>query len=266
MVHLPEALEAAGAEAGARPRRPGGIDTGINPMGTDSDGQVYENPKAAYQVERKLRRWQRAQARRQKGSRGWWEAQRKIDKCHRRIRGLRHDAQHQMTSTVTRKFSDLVIEDLNVAGLMRGNTPRAQADAGMGDIKRQLIYKGQWRHIRVILAPMWFPSSKTCSVCGTVNPNLKRERMWICPSCGARHDRNLNAAINLRNLIMPAGRSRDGPGQEAMGQQGRRLRAKVIAVLFRHKKSRPCRGERERDPGAGTKAGVPGVEARITES
>ena len=61
---------------------------------------------------------------------------------------LRHNAQHQMTSTVTRKFSELVIEDLNVAGLMRGNTPRAQADAGMGDIKRQLIYKGQWRHTR----------------------------------------------------------------------------------------------------------------------
>ena len=86
------------------------------------------------------------------------------------------------------------------------------------------------------------------------------------PELRTRHDRNLRAAINLRNLIMPAGRSRDGPGQEAMGQQGRRLRAKVIAVLFRHKKSRPCRGERERDPGAGTKAGVPGVEARITES
>ena len=92
-----------------------------------------------------------------------------------RIRGLRNNAQHQMTSTVTRKYSELVIEDLNVAGLMRGNTPRAQADAGMGDIKRQLIYKGQWRHTRVILAPMWFPSSKTCSACGTVNPNLKRE-------------------------------------------------------------------------------------------
>ena len=126
--------------------------------------------------------------------------------------------------------------------------------------------KGQWRHTRVILAPMWFPSSKTCSVCGTINPKLKRERMWTRPNCGTRHDRNLNAAINLRNLIMPVGRSRNGRGQEAMGQQGRRLRAKVIAVLFRHKKSRPCRGERERDPGAGTKAGVPGVEARITES
>ena len=201
-----------------RSPRPGGIDTGINPLGTDSDGQVYENPKASYQVEKKLKRWQRAQARRQKGSRGWWEAQRKIDGCHRRIRGLRHDAQHQMTSTVTRKFSDLAIEDLNVAGLMRGNTPRAQADAGMGDIKRQLVYKGLWRHTRVTLASVWFPSSKTCNVCGTVNRKLKRERTWTCPSCGTRHDRNLNAAINLRNLIMPSGRGRSGGGQEVVVQ------------------------------------------------
>ena len=195
-----------------RAPRPGGIDTGINPLGTDSDGQVYENPKASYQVQKKLKRWQRAQARRQKGSRGWWEAQRKIDKCHRRIRGLRSNAQHQMTSTVTRKFSELVIEDLNVAGLMRGNTPRAQADAGMGDIKRQLVYKGQWRHTKITLASVWFPSSKTCSACGTVNRKLKRERTWTCDTCGTRHDRNLNAAINLRNLIMPSGFGLKGRG------------------------------------------------------
>ena len=224
--------------------RPGGI----NPLGTDSDGQTYPNPKASYEVQKKLRRWQRAQARRQKGSRGWWEAQRKIDKCHRRIRGLRHNAQHQMTSTVTKKFSDLVIEDLNVAGLMRGNTPRAQADAGMGDIKRQLIYKGLWRHTEVILAPMWFPSSKTCNACGTINPKLKRERTWTCDTCGTRHDRNLNAAINLRNLIMPVGRTRNEWGKEAVVLQQRGLQ-------------RP----RDREPGNGAGC-APGVAAGITGS
>ena len=66
---------------------------------------------------------------------------------------------------------------------------------------------------------MWFPSSKTCNVCGTVNPNLKRERMWTCPDCGTRHDRNLNAAINLRNLIVAPNRRRNGRGQEAVVQQ-----------------------------------------------
>ena len=195
-------------------RRAGAIDTGINPLGTDSDGQEYLNPKAAYQMEKKLRRCQRAQARRQKGSRGWWEAQRKIDRCHRRIRGLRSNAQHQMTNAVTRKFRELVIEDLNVAGMMRGKTPRAQADAGMGKVKRQLIYKGLWRHTSVTLAPVWYPSSKTCNVCGIVNAKLKRERTWKCGNCGTSHDRNMNAALNLRDLILPPGRGpmlRDGP-------------------------------------------------------
>ena len=78
--------------------------------------------------------------------------------------------------------------------------------------------KGQWRQTQVT-RPMWFPSGRTCRACGTVNPKLKRERMWACPSCGARHDRNLNAAINLRNLIMPVGRSRSGRGQDAVARQ-----------------------------------------------
>ena len=117
----------------------------------------------------------------------------------------------------------------------------------MGDIKRQLIYKGQWRHTRVTLASVWFPSSKTCSACGTVNRKLKRERTWTCDTCGTRHDRNLNAAINLRNLIMPSGRSRNGRGQEAVVLQQRDLQ-------------RP----RDREPGNG--ACAPGVAAGITGS
>ena len=194
--------------------RTGAVDTGINPIGTDSDGQEYENPRATYQMEKKLRRWQRAQARRQKGSRGWWEAQRKIDRRHRRIRGLRSNAQHQMTNTVTRKFRELVIEDLTVAGMMRGITPRAQPDAGMGEVKWQLIYKSLWRHTAVTLAPVWYPSSKTCSACRAVNAKLKRERTWTCGNRGTSHDRNVNATLNLRDLILPPGRGstlRDGP-------------------------------------------------------
>ena len=94
----------------------------------------------------------------------------------------------------------------------------------MGDIKRQLIYKGLWRHTRVTLASVWFPSSKTCSACGTINRKLKRERTWTCPTCGARHDRNLNAAINLRNPDHARqGRSRDGRGQESLVPQQRDL-------------------------------------------
>ena len=121
----------------------GAADTGVKPSATDSEGQVWENPKAYYQAERKLARWQRAQARRTVGSRGWWEAQRKIDKLQRRVRNTRNNAIHLMTKNLVHKFQNLVIEDLNVAGMMQGKTPKAQADAAMGEAKRQLTYKGQ---------------------------------------------------------------------------------------------------------------------------
>ena len=94
-----------------------------------------------------------------------------------------------------------------VKGMMAGRTPKAQADAAMGETKRQLIYKGLWHHCQVMLADRYYPSSKTCLACGVVNAKLKRERHWRCGSCGTRHDRNLNAAVNLRNLLtLPPGR------------------------------------------------------------
>ena len=179
----------------------GAVDTGINPHATDSEGQTRENPKAYYAAERKLRRWQRAQARRTPNSRGWWEAQRKIDRIFRRINVLRKNAQHRMTSELTWKFEHLVIEDLNVKRLMQGLTSKVQADAGMGEIKRQIIYKGQWRNCNVYLTHPFYPSSKTCSTCKAVNVKLKRERCWQCEVCGTIHERNLNAAVNLRDLL-----------------------------------------------------------------
>ena len=179
----------------------GGADTGLTPHATDSEGQTWANPKAYYRAERKLRRWQRAQARRVRKSRGWWEAQHRIDRLYRRINGLRKEAQHHMTSELVRKYQHLVIEDLHVAGLMQGSTPKAQADAGMGEIKRQIIYKGQWHHCEITLADRFYPSSKTCSNCGHVNAKLKRERYWQCPSCRVEHERNINAAVNLRSLL-----------------------------------------------------------------
>ena len=202
----------------------GAVDTGINPLATDSEGQAWENPKAYYAAERKLARWQRAQARRKTGSRGWWEAQRRIDRLHRRINGLRKNAQHHITSELVSKFQNLVIEDLHVKGMMQGRTPKAQADAAMASLKRQLLYKGQWRHCTVILAPRFYPSSKLCSNCHTVNAKLKRERYWQCPTCGTHHERNHNAAANLRDMLalLPSvgGTLRDGEGSGRRQRRG----------------------------------------------
>ena len=200
----------------------GGADTGINPHATDSEGQTWQNPKAYYQSERKLARWQRAQTRRTRRSRGWWEAQHRIDRLYRRINGLRHQATHRMTKQLVTKFQNLVIEDLHVAGMMKGRTPKAQADAGMGEIKRQLLYKGQWHKCEITLADRFYPSSKTCSNCGFVHAKLKRERFWQCPSCMTIHERNINAAINLRSLtdetlVLPILNGECAPRREGSG-------------------------------------------------
>ena len=184
----------------------GAADTGLNPHATDSEAQTWENPKAYYKAEKKLRKWQRAQARRTAGSHGWHEAQRHIDKLHRKIANTRNDTIHKMTTELVGKYQRLVIEDLNVAGMMRGNTPKAQADAAIGEIKRQCLYKGKWRHCEITLAPRSYPSSKLCSICHAKNVKLKREKLWQYPECGTRHQRDENAAVNLRNLLtLPAG-------------------------------------------------------------
>ena len=193
----------------APPRREtqsvGGVDVGISPLAMDSDGVEYQNPKAFGNASRRLGRWQRAQARRTSGSRGWWQAQRRIDRTQRRVVGLRNNAHHHVSLTLIRKYHTMGIETLNVAGMISaGLQSRALSDAGISGLLDQIQYKAQWYGTRVVEADQWYPSSKTCSGCGVVNEDLDREREWDCPNCGAHHDRNQNAARNLRKLALLA--------------------------------------------------------------
>ena len=183
----------------------GGADVGITPLAVDSDGVEYQNPQAYGSALRKLRRWQRAQARRTPGSRGWWEAQRRLDQAHRRVIGIRNNAHHHVSITLVRKYHTLGIETLNVAGMIKaGLQSRALADAGMSGLLDQIRYKAHWYGTQIVEADQWYPSSKTCSACGLVNEDLGREREWGCPNCGTRHDRNRNAARNLLKLALLA--------------------------------------------------------------
>ena len=181
----------------------GGVDVGINPLAMDSNGTGYPNPKACYWALKGLRRWQRAQSRREKSSRGWWEAQRRIDGLYLRLKGLRDNAQHQVSRELVRKFSVLGIETLNVSGMIQaGLQAKALSDAGMSGLLGKIRYKAGWYGTEIVQAPNTFPSSKTCSKCGVVNSQLKREPVWTCPNCGRGHDRNLNAARNLLKLAL----------------------------------------------------------------
>ena len=183
----------------------GGVDVGISPLAVDSDYVNYENPKALDRALRKLRRWQRARERRTPGSRGWWEAQRRLDAVQRRVTGLRNNAHHQVSWELVRKYHALGIETLNVSGMIKaGLQSKALSDAGMSNLLRQIRYKAQWCGTRIVEADQWYPSSKTCSACGVVNKDLGREPRWSCPNCGVIHDRNENAARNLRKLALLA--------------------------------------------------------------
>ena len=197
----------------------GGVDVGINPLAMDSDGTAYQNPRALYLALRKLRRWQRAQARRTyrkptrqqilegkvPKNRGWHEAQQRIDAIQRRIKGLRNNAHHQVSRTLVRKYHTLGIESLNVSGMIRaGLQSKALSDAAMSNLLRQVRYKAQRYGTRIVEADQQYPSSKTCSACGVVNQDLRREPQWPCPACGQHHERNLNAARNLLKLALLA--------------------------------------------------------------
>ena len=179
----------------------GGVDLGISPVAMDSDRVEYQNPRGYHTAQRQLRRWQ--QARRTPGSRGWWESQRRINHAQRRVVGLRNNAHHHVSRALSRKYHTLGIETLNVAGMIKaGLQSRALADAGMSSLLDQIQYKASWYGTRIVEAYQWYPSSKTCSGCGVVNEDLGRAREWNCPNCGARHDRNHNAARNLRKLAV----------------------------------------------------------------
>jgi putative transposase len=136
----------------------------------------------------------------------WWgsiSACRRWPRCRRENSG-RRDGLHKLTTSVTRRFQTIGIEDLNVRGML-GNRclARAIADMGFHELRRQLEYKVAWRGGHVVVANRWYPSSKTCSYCGQRLEELALgTRSWTCPTCGVHHDRDVNAAVSLKNMAM----------------------------------------------------------------
>ena len=202
---------------------PVGVDLGIKTMAFCSDGTVYSNPKALRKAQTKMRRLQRKLARQKKGSANREKTRHKIARLHYRISNVRRDALHKATSGIVAKTKSLlerpsviVIEDLNVTGMMKNHKlARAIADVGMYEFKRQLMYKAAWAGSEILIADRWFPSSKTCSECGAVKATLSlSERVYNCEVCGASLDRDLNAARNLANLASTA----SSAGSHACGE------------------------------------------------
>ena len=176
-----------------------GVDLGVKALATLSDGTVVENPRYLRKSERKLKKAQRELSRKAKGSKRRAKAREKVANLHAHVANQRLDALHKLTTRLAETFSDISIEDLHVAGMVKNHhLAKSISDAAFGEFRRQLEYKTARTGARLHVVDRWYRSSKTCSGCGSVKAKLSlSERTYRCDSCGLVLDRDLNAAINI---------------------------------------------------------------------
>ena len=179
-----------------------GCDVGVAYLAKLSDGTTFENPRALRVHERKLKRLNRSLSRKTYRSSGWWKAKELLARLHLRIRNIRMDAHHQATHRILQGISALGIESLSVKGLMKNRKlSKALADASLGGFLVKLKYKAVRRGIRIVEADRFWPSTKRCSSCGYVKKKVSlSERDYHCGVCGYQADRDVNAAMNLKQL------------------------------------------------------------------
>lgn len=176
-----------------------GIDLGLKHFAVLSTGEKIDHPQYLRKSERKLKRAQRVLSRRKKGSGGWQKARLKVARLHEKIANQRKDFLNKLSYRIASEHGHIKIENLNVGGMVKNHKlAKSISDSGWSEFGRQLGYKSEWRGGFVERIDRWCPSSKTCSVCGSVNQELKlHHRFWICAGCGSEHDRDYNAAKNI---------------------------------------------------------------------
>ena len=228
-----------------------GVDLGVKTLATLSDGTVVENPRYLKKSERKLKQAQQALSRKTKGSNRCDKAKAKVARLHAHVANQRLDAMHKLTTWLTEKYSDISIEDLHVAGMVKNrHLAKPISDAAFGEFRRQLEYKTARTGAALHVVDRWYRSSKTCSGCGSVKAKLSlSERTYTCEGCGLVLDRDLNAAINIRVA---------GSAPETLNAHGATVRrsdrsghATLVAV-----KCEPSGGENRASLGAGGRKGA----------
>ena len=177
-----------------------GIDLGIKDFVITSDGDKYSNPKYLKQSLNKLAKLQRELSRKTRGGSNWDKARIKVARLYERITNQRKDMLNKLSSELVRKYDVICIEDLQVSNMIKNhNLAQSISDASWSEFVRQLEYKSKWYGKELIKVDRFFPSSQTCNVCGYINKATKNLaiRAWICPNCNAKHDRDINASINI---------------------------------------------------------------------
>src|SRR5215813_4781232 len=177
-----------------------GIDVGIKTLATTSDGDKLENPRPLVKREQRLKRVQRRLSRKAMGSNNRKKARLKVARLHAKVSDVRRDTLQKFTTKIIRENQAIFVEGLNVAGMVQNqNLAKHIVDAAFGEIFRELEYKAKWYGRTYLPLDRFFPSSKLCSSCGHLLDELPLSvREWDCPVCGAHHDRDRNAAINIK--------------------------------------------------------------------
>lgn len=181
-----------------------GIDLGIRDYAILSDGTKYGNPKFLEKGQKRLKTLQQRFARTQKKSNRHEALRLKVAKYHRDIANRRSDFLHKLSTWLIKYYDTICLEDLNVEGMMKNkHLSNSIQSAAWSEFVRQLKYKSEWKGKNVIFIGRFEPSSKTCSKCGYVKSDLQlSDREWVCPKCGEKHDRDVNAAINIRDFAL----------------------------------------------------------------
>jgi len=199
-----------------------GVDLGIDTLATLSDSTTFENPRALKRAQKRLRRLERQKSRRKKGSQNRKKTCRKLAKLHARVAYIRRDVTHKLTSYLVKNHALIAIEDLAVSGMLKNHKlAQAVADSDFGGIRRQLTYRAERDGTCLVVIDRFYLSSKTCSSCGYVKPELAlQERTFVCEACGMVRDRDHNAAINLLLEALRATDSSSGSHAYGVGSSG----------------------------------------------
>ena len=181
-----------------------GIDLGIKDYAILSDGTKYSNPKYYENNRLKLKVLQQKFARTKKGSNRHEVMRLKVARQYKKITNSKIDFLHKLSTDLIRRYNTICLENLNVEGMMKNhNLAMAIQSASWSEFVSQLKYKAEWEGKNIVFIGRFEPSSKTCNKCGYVKHDLKlSDREWVCPICGKHHDRDINAAINIKMFAL----------------------------------------------------------------
>lgn len=176
-----------------------GIDLGLKDFAVLSTGEKIANPRHLAKRHKRLATLQRRLAKKKKGSKNRAKAKLKVARAHAAVCHVRRDWLHKLSTRLIRENQTVCVEDLNVKGMVRNHClARSISDASWGEFLGMLAYKSTWYGRQLVKVDRWFPSTKSCSACGTTGHKMSlSDREWTCPDCGTPHDRDVNAAKNI---------------------------------------------------------------------